>query len=367
MRVLHVVAADRWTGAAAVALQLAEAQREAGLEVAYCCRRGDTLAARLVGREWACPLLVKERGLSDLAASVAVVRELAQGSDVVHAHLPHDHMLARFALRTLPGPALVRSVRRERHLRRDPLQRWLFRYTAGVGLCHEGLEARAARMLAGSDAAIRVLPPMAPRGFVPIHGREATRARLGVPAGVTVAGTVGKLDRRRGQATLLHALAAAPGVWGVIVGDGGRRPALERLAARLGVAERVVFAGFVGAGLADLLAAFDLFVFPAAGSDHGHRAIVEATASGLPTLAADLPGVGAVVRPGETGALYPPGDVAALAALVRSWAADAPRREHAHQAARAVAAGWTGERLAAVAADLYRGALERHGAGGRGS
>ena len=366
MRVLHVVAADRWTGAAAVALQLVEEQRDAGLDVTFCCRGGDTLAARLAGQAWARPVLAKEQDVSGLAASVAAVRELARGCDIVHVHLPHDHLLSRLALRTLPGPALVRSVRRARHLRPDPFQRWLFRRTVGVALCHAGLETRASRLVAGSGAAIRVLPPAVPRGFTPVHGREPTRVRLGVPATVTVVGTVGKLDRRRDQDLVLHALAAAPGVWGVLVGSGAHRAALERLAARFGVAERVVFTGFVGDGLADLLAALDLFIFTAAGSDHGHRAIVEAAACGVPVLAAALPGVTDLVRPGVSGALFPPGDAAALAALVRAWAADQPRRERAGQAARALAAGWTGERLVAAAAELYRAATAHHGTGAPG-
>jgi glycosyltransferase involved in cell wall biosynthesis len=156
-------------------------------------------------------------------------------------------------------------------------------------------------------------------------------------------------------------------VWGVFAGGGTYRQALERLAERLGVGERVVFTGFVADGLADLLAAADLFVFPAAGSDHGHRAIVEATACGVPTLAADLPGVGAVVRPGETGELFPPGDAAALAVLVRAWAADASRRERAGEVARALAASWTGERLVAAAAELYRAAIAHRGTRFEGS
>lgn len=362
MLVLHVVAADRWTGAAAVALELAEAQRAAGLDVVFCCRGGDTLAAHLPGQGWARPVLVKERGPRDLAASVDAVRTLARGCDVVHAHLPHDHLLARLALRTLPGPVLVRSVRRDRHLRTDPFQRWLFWHTAGVALCHGGLETRASRLMAVRGAAIRVLPPAVPRGFAPIHAREVTRRNLGVPTAATVLGTMGKLDQRRGQDVVLHALAAAPGVWGVLIGGGAYRATLERLATRLGVVDRVLFTGFIGDGLADLLAALDLFVFPAAGSDHGHRAIVEAAACGVPTLAAELPGVADLVRPGDTGALFPPGDASALAVLVRSWAGDASRRERAGRAAVTLAAGWNGARLAAAATELYRAAIERHGA-----
>ena len=356
MRVLHVVAADRWTGAAAVALQLAEAQRAAGVDVVFCCRGGDTLAARVAGRDWARPVLAKERTPGDFAASLGALRSLARGCDVVHTHLPHDHLLARLALRPLPGLLLVRSVRRDRHLRRDPYQRWLFHRIDGVGLCHAGLAPRAARLLGDRGVPVRVLPPAVRPGFAPARSREATRAALGLPTAAIVAGTLGKLDRDRGQDVFLRALAAAPGVRGLIIGDGPNRAGLETLAWRLGVADRVVFAGFVDEGLADLLAALDLFVFPAAGSDHGHRALVEAAACGVPALAAGLPGVAAVLRPGETGALFPPDDAAALAVQVLAWASDRQRLELAGDAARSLAAGWSGAALATAAEELYSAA-----------
>jgi glycosyltransferase involved in cell wall biosynthesis len=210
-------------------------------------------------------------------------------------------------------------VRRARHLRPDPFQRWLFRRTFGVALCHAGLETRASRLVAGSGAAIRVLPPAVPRGFTPVHGREPTRVRLGVPAAVTVVGTVGKLDRRRDQDLVHHALAAAPGVWGVLVGSGAHRAALERVAARFGVADRVVFTGFVGDGLADLLAARPALTAAGSTTATGRSS---SAACGAPTLTPTCPSrrSGAVRRAGAvppTRRRCRPG----------AWAADAPRRE----------------------------------------
>jgi mannosyltransferase len=98
----------------------------------------------------------------------------------------------------------------------------------------------------------------------------------------------------------------------------------------------------------------DLFVFPAAGSDHAHRAIAEASACGVPTIAADLPGVPDLVERRATGDLYPASDPAALAAALVAWAAEPVRRRAAGAAAAARArALWTPERLAAAALELY--------------
>lgn len=55
----------------------------------------------------------------------------------------------------------------------------------------------------------------------------------------------GRLEHRKGLRLALHALARAPGdVPLTIVGDGPERPMLERLARRLGIADRVEFAGW---------------------------------------------------------------------------------------------------------------------------
>ena len=66
MRVLQIVAADRWTGAAATALQLAEALREAGEDCHFVFRPGRGLEERLRGLDWCHAILAKERGPGDL-------------------------------------------------------------------------------------------------------------------------------------------------------------------------------------------------------------------------------------------------------------------------------------------------------------
>lgn len=359
VKVLHVVAADRWTGVAATALQQAEALRGAGVECLFAFRAGRNLAERLAGREWARPALRKERSLADVRAALATVRSLAAGCDLVHVHLPHDHLLARLALGGSAVP-LVRSLRHAKHLRPDPYHRWLLRGTAGVALANRDLLPLAGRLPALRGRPAAVMPPVVEARFrrppgtpVRAHSRRIARAALGIPDEAFVAGAVGKLDSGRGHDLLLRAVAAAPGVRALIVGHGPAEDALRALAGQLGLAGRVAFAGYVDAGLEDLYPAMDVFVFPAAGSDHGHRAIAEACGSGLPALAADLPGVRDLVEPGVTGDVYPPDDAAALGVLLRRWWGDATLRGRASAAVARAAAAWTPEALAAATLDLY--------------
>jgi len=360
MRVLHLVAADRWTGAAATALQLADALRAAGTECTFAYRPGRNLEVRLRGVEWCLPALAKERSLGEIRSAVARVRALAAGHDLVHAHLPHDHLLARQALRG-SGTPLVRGVHHLGHLRPDPFHRWLFRGTAAVALSNSAMVPRCRALAAIAAAPAHVLPVALEARFRPGGGRDEVRARLGIPPDAVAAGTIGKLDRSRGHDIFLHALAGAPGVWGIVIGKGPHAEALAKLARSLGVAGRVAFPGYVEAGLEDLYAAMDMFVFPAAGSDHAHRAIAEAAGCAVPALAADLPGVRDLVEPGRTGEVYPGGDAAALAVLIAAWGRDPARRRSAGAAAAERARNlWTPERLAAEALELYRRVIPGH-------
>lgn len=354
MRVLQLVAANRWTGAAATALQLADALREAGVECTFAFRPGHNLEQRLSGVEWCPPALPKERTLGDVRAAIRRVRALAREHDIVHVHLPHDHLLARQALKGLDRP-LIRSVHHLGHLRLDPFHLWLFRGTAAVGLSNSAMLEPAKRLRPLRGAPMQVLPVALEARFRPGGDRAGVRDRLGIPGDAVVAGTIGKLDRGRGHDLFIHALAAAPEVWGIIVGKGPHTDALTKLAARLGVDDRLVFPGYLEAGLEELYAAMDVFVFPAAGSDHAHRAIAEAAGCAVPALAADLPGVRDLVEPGGTGDVYPPADAAALAVLIRRWAGSVGMRRAAGAAAAAHAReSWTPRRLAEVALSLYK-------------
>jgi glycosyltransferase involved in cell wall biosynthesis len=359
MRVLHLVAADRWTGAAATALQLVEALRDAGVDARLAYRRGHNLEARLAGLDWADPILAKERSVGAVRRAVAAVRRAARDADLVHCHLPHDHLLARLALRGSPVP-IVRSVRHRRHLRGDPFYAWLLYRTAALALANSDMEPLVVRRPELVGVPRLVLPPGVGARFRPGLDGGPARARLRIPATAVVAGTVGKLAADRGQDVLLHALVAAPATWGLIVGGGDHGKRLRARARRLDVADRVVFAGYVEDGLELLYAAMDLFVFPAAGSDHGHRAIAEASACGVPTLAADLPGVRDLVGVGATGSLWPADDAAALAELLAQWTADAVRRRSAGRAAAARASTWTPAGLAATTLDLYHCCRPEH-------
>jgi len=97
-----------------------------------------------------------------------------------------------------------------------------------------------------------------------------------------------------------------------VIGDGPQRAALERLAATLGLAARVHFAGWQrGTDLERHYQNATLFVFPSR-HEGMPNAVLEAMASGLPVIATRIAGNEELVIDNETGLLVPTEDIAAL-------------------------------------------------------
>lgn len=163
--------------------------------------------------------------------------------------------------------------------------------------------------------------------------------RLGAPAPAGVRTTVlfvGRLDEEKRVHELLRAVALLPDrdLAVEIVGDGSCRGDLTALAARLGIADRVTFHGFVPE--AELLAAYarcSVFCMPGI-AELQSIATMEAMAAGKPVVAADAVALPHLVRPGRNGWLYSPGDVPGLAARLGALAADPALRERMGAASR---------------------------------
>lgn len=103
-----------------------------------------------------------------------------------------------------------------------------------------------------------------------------------------------------------------PSVKYLVIGRGDDRPRLAKLAADLGVAERVIFAGFVPTqNLAAHYQLADAYVMP---SQEGFGIVyLEALACGIPVLAGDADGSADPLQDGKLGWRVPHRDSAAVA------------------------------------------------------
>ena len=131
---------------------------------------------------------------------------------------------------------------------------------------------------------------------------------------------LGRLDDEKRIHILLQAVAKLtehPKVIVELVGDGGERENLSRLATELGIAARVIFTGHISDQ--DLPAAYErctAFVMPSI-AELQSIATMEAMASGRPVIAADAMALPHLVHDGDNGYLFPPDDPDALADRLR--------------------------------------------------
>ena len=139
------------------------------------------------------------------------------------------------------------------------------------------------------------------------HERAKARRVLGVPPGMRVVGTVGRLAFQKAPEDFVRALAGLgrSDVFGVWIGDGPLRAKIERLAQKHGLSGRMLFTG-ERADVEVLLPGLDVFAM-ASRYEGLPCAIVEAMGAGLPVVATAVNAVPDVVIAGETGLLVPPG------------------------------------------------------------
>lgn len=173
--------------------------------------------------------------------------------------------------------------------------------------------------------------------------KEDARRFCGVPGDGLVVIFVGKLTKWKRPGDFLMALGrvadSRDNVCGLVVGDGPLRAELEAQAKSAGIS--VAFTGFLNqTELRWAYSASDVLVLP---SDETWGLVVnEAMASGLPAIVSDRVGCGPdLVRPGETGAVYPLGDVSALAGEIERFATDPGLARAMGEGARGLVAGYS--------------------------
>ncbi len=170
---------------------------------------------------------------------------------------------------------------------------------------------------------------------------------------------VGRVEEEKRIDVLLRALARLPRVLGAsleIIGDGELRERLARLAAELGVADRVLFSGLVSdERLRAAFATATVFAIPST-AELQSIATMEAMASGLPVVAANAMALPHLVHDGENGYLVPPGDDEALAAaLARVLEASPEEYERLQRASLALVAGHDIAHTITAFERIYRG------------
>ena len=143
--------------------------------------------------------------------------------------------------------------------------------------------------------------------------RELARQRLGLQTQGPYLLSVGHLIERKGHHIAIEALVALPGVTLLIAGSGPEERALKSLASRLGVSDRVHWAGVVPqTELKWWYSAADVLTL-CSSREGWANVLLEAMACGTPVIATDIWGTSEVVSTEAAGRLMARRDARALA------------------------------------------------------
>jgi len=174
------------------------------------------------------------------------------------------------------------------------------------------------------DVCPLAVPPAAASGGAPVDHPEPT-IDVG-PQAVLLVGRLSAAERYKGHDALLEVwpeiARTFPRARLVFAGDGDDRARLTDKAAALGVADRVIFCGFVSAAaLAALYSRARLFAMPSRAEGFG-LVYLEAMAHGLPCIGSIHDAAGEIIDDGVSGFLVDQADGAALSARIASLLAD---------------------------------------------
>lgn len=160
---------------------------------------------------------------------------------------------------------------------------------------------------------------------------DALRQHFGLRAEDWLAVTAGRLIEVKGQRFLVEAMSRLPAqIDGrrlrlAVLGDGPLREPLERQARELGVADRIIWAGWQH-DPAPWFQLADVVAFPSRDAETLGNVILEAWAYGKPLVATAFRGAREIARHGEDAWIVPCDDGAALAAGVERVIRDAALR-----------------------------------------
>jgi glycosyltransferase involved in cell wall biosynthesis len=336
---------DRQAGSARLAAAASAGLAARGHEMTVLAPKngsvGETREAGVVVRRVLARTVLPQT-LTDPVETWRHARELPEdGFDVLLAHESTTAVGLRSRAKATPLVLMFHaSAAREQRFLRTQLRPGLkklstYALSPSLGLLERQAVAAADRILVLSDFSrsllledhvfdgdrISTVPGLVDtKRFSPGDGTEAARGRVGIEPAGPILLTVRRLEPRMGIDRLLRALPllGRDDVTLVVAGSGSLSGALPRLAAELGVSDRVLFVGPVSDDqrLADWYRAADLFVLPTTAYEGFGMATVEALASGTPVVGTAIGATPEVLGPLDPRLVAPSADPGALAAAI---------------------------------------------------
>jgi glycosyltransferase involved in cell wall biosynthesis len=366
VRVLHLIKSLGRGGAEVLLLETLRAgdRERFDYRFGYFLPHKDALAGALA-REGAEVTCFPARSSAAIPLRVpTLARHLRRsGVDILHCHLSLAGVAGRLAGRLAGVPVVYTEHGPIEYLEAPSrlLNLWTWPLQERVIAVSEEVAASVRRHAGERVPLVVIENGVSSAHFAPDPARgHELRARLGIPPGAPVVGTVAVFRPQKRLADWLRVASALrarhPDLRLLVVGDGPERDAVAALAGELGLAEAVVFAG-LQADVRPFLDAMDVYLMTS-GFEGLPIALLEAMAMALPIVSTAVGGIVDAVDD-SCGALAAVGDLPALAAAAGALVADPERRRALGDGARRrVEERFSMARMVARIEALYREVLE---------
>lgn len=252
--------------------------------------------------------------------------------DILHAHSSKAALVGRLAARLTGTPAVFFTAHNSIFYEEWPgwkksvlaaAERFLAGYTTRIVTVSNVLRNELlAREGIAPDKVITIYNGIDPAPCLTARFRKEVLRELGLTPEKKVVGTVARLAPQKGVLYFLKSaaiLSRDPEIVFLVVGDGPLRKELEAEASRLGLGERIIFAGH-RRDVDKILPCLDVLVLPSI-TEGLPLVILEAMAAACPVVASAVGGVPEAVEDGKTGLLVTAGDEQALAVAVEKMIA----------------------------------------------
>ncbi|MBI5676087.1 MAG: glycosyltransferase [Nitrospirae bacterium] len=342
INLLHILSSLQIGGAEKQVVTLLKYLDKKKYRVILCCFHADGPLQKEIENEAVEIIILRMRLRYIFFALYKLIRLMKKEKiQIVHTHLYFDHLWGRIAARIAGVPVIMTTEhgrgmwKKRRHLFFEHIAN---RFTdMRIAVSEDIRQIRIQRELSTPEQVITIPNAINEDDFiVSDYVRSDKRKELGINRDDLVIGTVARFDPDKALDKLLEAAAlvvkSIENVKIILVGNGPLRNNLEDHAARLRIADKVVFTG-ARTDIAELLSIMDVFVISSI-REGIPVSLLEAMAAERAVVATNVGGNAEVINDESCGLIVEPNDTAALARGIISLLNDKALRERVGLKAR---------------------------------